>query len=73
MSVLVETSFGDIVIDLFMESCPTACLNFIKLCKLKHYNNALFSEVQKDYVTEIKTPNPTTIWHEAAPPKERSE
>ena len=47
MSVLVETSFGDIVIDLQFDKFPTACYNFIKLCRLKHYNNALFKKVQK--------------------------
>ncbi len=47
MSVLLETSFGDIVIDLFTAKAPNTCLNFLKLCKIKHYNNALFSEVQK--------------------------
>lgn len=47
MSVLVETSFGDITIDLYTRKCPTATYNFLKLCKLKHYNNALFLKVQK--------------------------
>jgi len=47
MSVLLVTSFGDIVIDLYPHKAPNACLNFLKLCKLKHYNNALLTEVQK--------------------------
>lgn len=33
MAVLLETSRGDIVIDLFVEDCPLACRNFLKLCK----------------------------------------
>ena len=33
MAVLLETSRGDLVIDLFTEHCPKACLNFLKLCK----------------------------------------
>lgn len=33
MSVLLETSKGDIVIDLFCNECPVACKNFLKLCK----------------------------------------
>ena len=32
MSVLIETSMGDIVIDLFTDLCPNACKNFLKLC-----------------------------------------
>jgi peptidyl-prolyl cis-trans isomerase-like 4 len=44
MSVLLETSLGDIVIDLEVESCPTTCLNFLKLCKVYYYNlNAFFN------------------------------
>lgn len=69
MSVLVETSFGDMTIDLNVEECPKATYNFLKLCKLKHYNNALFHTVQKgintanlDYVAQITTERRTTVW-----------
>lgn len=50
MSVLVETSLGDIVIDLFVEESPKTCFNFIRLCMLKMLNNRLFINVQKDYL-----------------------
>lgn len=44
MSVLFETSLGDIVIDLEVESCPKTCENFLKLCKIYYYNlNAFFN------------------------------
>lgn len=33
MAVLLETSKGDIVVDLYVEECPRTCLNFLKLCK----------------------------------------
>lgn len=33
MAVLLETSKGDIVIDLFVEECPMTCKSFLKLCK----------------------------------------
>lgn len=33
MSVYIETSAGDLVVDLFTDDCPLACKNFIKLCK----------------------------------------
>lgn len=66
MSVLLETSLGDIVIDLFYEKCPLASKNFLKLCKLKFYNNALFFDVQKNYLTRILHPNkPATSLYEA--------
>jgi len=53
MSVLLETSFGDIVIDLFSEKCPKSVKNFIKLCKMKFYNNALCLEIQKDRLAKF--------------------
>lgn len=33
MSVLIETSIGDLVVDLFVDEAPNACKNFLKLCK----------------------------------------
>lgn len=33
MAVLLETSKGDMVLDLFVDECPTACKNFLKLAK----------------------------------------
>ena len=46
MSVLFETSLGDIVIDLEVDVCPKTCENFLKLCKhckVYYYNlNAFF-------------------------------
>jgi cyclophilin family peptidyl-prolyl cis-trans isomerase len=33
MSVLLETSKGDVVIDLLVDECPVTCKNFLKLCK----------------------------------------
>ncbi|KAF9057524.1 cyclophilin-like domain-containing protein [Panaeolus papilionaceus] len=46
MSVLLETSLGDIVIDLEVDNCPKTCENFLKLCKAYYYNlNAFFNGV----------------------------
>jgi len=57
MSVILETSQGDITIDLFVEECPLTCKNFLKLCKIKYYNNCLFHNIQKDFI--IQTGDPT--------------
>ncbi|KAI8854024.1 cyclophilin-like domain-containing protein [Chytridium lagenaria] len=47
MSVLLETSLGDIVIDLYVKKAPRACTNFLKLCKAKYYNFSLFHTITK--------------------------
>ena len=59
MSVLIETSKGDIVIDLFTELCPTACKNFLKLCKTKYYNFCLFHNVQPGSLVQTGDPTGT--------------
>lgn len=47
MSVLLETSLGDIVIDLETDACPKTCQNFLKLCKVYYYNlNAFFNGIR---------------------------
>ena len=44
MSVMLETSLGELVIDLEVERCPKTCENFLKLCKVKYYAlNAFFN------------------------------
>ena len=56
MSVLFETSLGDIVIDLETQSCPKTCENFLKLCKVYYYNlNALFNGVSRPLVPRSRT------------------
>ncbi|ORX61598.1 cyclophilin-like protein [Hesseltinella vesiculosa] len=57
MSVLLETSLGDIVIDLYTEECPRTCLNFLKLCKIKYYNYAPFYNVQRGFMAQTGDPS----------------
>ncbi|XP_050226030.1 peptidyl-prolyl cis-trans isomerase CYP59-like [Mercurialis annua] len=59
MSVLIVTSLGDIVVDLFTEKCPLTCKNFLKLCKIKYYNGCLFHTVQKDFTAQTGDPTGT--------------
>lgn len=47
---------GDIVIDLYTEERPRACLNFLKLCKIKYYNYCLVHNVQRDFVMQTGDP-----------------
>ncbi|KAK6590149.1 cyclophilin-RNA interacting [Cryptosporidium xiaoi] len=50
MSVLVVTTLGDIVIDLITDLSKEACVNFLKLCKIKYYNNSEFYKIEKGFV-----------------------
>ncbi|KAI9682166.1 MAG: Peptidyl-prolyl cis-trans isomerase cyp6 [Caeruleum heppii] len=56
MSVLLETSVGDIVIDLLVDYAPKLCENFLKLCKVKYYNFAPLYNVQKNFSFETGDP-----------------
>lgn len=56
MSVVIETTIGDITVDLFMEERPVACLNFMKLCKLKYYNYNLFHTIEQGFIAQTGDP-----------------
>ncbi|KAJ5273892.1 hypothetical protein N7478_009017 [Penicillium angulare] len=56
MSTLLETSLGDIVIDLLVDESPKACENFLKLCKIKYYNFAPVHSVQKNFSFQTGDP-----------------
>ncbi|CAM6129617.1 unnamed protein product [Calypogeia fissa] len=56
MAVILNTSLGDIVIDLHTDLCPLTSKNFLKLCKMKYYNNCLFHDVKKDFIAQTGDP-----------------
>ena len=56
MSVLLITSLGNLYFDLYTKDCPLTTKNFLKLCKIKYYNNNLFYSVQKDFITQSGSP-----------------
>ncbi|TDL29954.1 cyclophilin-like protein [Rickenella mellea] len=67
MSVLLETSLGDIVIDLEVDACPKTSENFLKLCKVYYYNLNAFFNVSKDFIAQVGDPTATgtggeSIW-----------
>ncbi|KAG1752489.1 cyclophilin-like domain-containing protein [Suillus paluster] len=67
MSILFETSLGDLVIDLEVEQCPKTCENFLKLCKVYYYNLNAFFNVSKDFLAQAGDPTATgtggeSIW-----------
>ncbi|OAP64488.1 peptidyl-prolyl cis-trans isomerase-like 4 [Fonsecaea erecta] len=60
MSVILETSLGEIVIDLLVDNAPKCCekyyLYFLKLCKIKYYNFSPFHSVQKGFSCQTGDP-----------------
>ncbi|KAF2853563.1 cyclophilin-like protein [Plenodomus tracheiphilus IPT5] len=56
MSVLLETSLGDITIDLLVDDAPRCCENFLKLCKVKYYNFAPVHSVQPNFSFQTGDP-----------------
>ncbi|XP_072851594.1 peptidyl-prolyl cis-trans isomerase-like 4 isoform X1 [Pogona vitticeps] len=59
MAVLLETTLGDLVVDLYTEERPRACLNFLKLCKIKYYNYCLIHNIQRDFIIQTGDPQGT--------------
>lgn len=56
MSVLLETSVGDIVVDLYTKEFPETCTNFLKLCKIKYYNDCQFFQIEKGFIAQTGDP-----------------
>ncbi|CAK5279412.1 unnamed protein product, partial [Mycena citricolor] len=76
MSVLFETSLGDLVIDLEVDACPKTCENFLKLCKIYYYNLNAFFNVSKDFLAQAGDPTASgtggqSIWSLLDPSKAR--
>lgn len=59
MSVLIETTLGELVIDVFTEDAPLAATNFLKLCKIKYFHGALFFNVQENFMVQTGDPTGT--------------
>ncbi|XP_018561262.1 peptidyl-prolyl cis-trans isomerase sig-7 [Anoplophora glabripennis] len=57
MSVVIETTLGDITVDLFTNDRPRACLNFLKLCKIKYYNYNLFHTISRSFIAQTGDPS----------------
>ncbi|KAJ7467898.1 cyclophilin-like domain-containing protein [Mycena latifolia] len=56
MSVLLETSVSDLVIDLEVDACPRTCENFLKLCKVYYYNLNAFFQWQ-EFLAQVGDPS----------------
>ncbi|KAH8337621.1 hypothetical protein KR074_000848 [Drosophila pseudoananassae] len=76
MSVVIETTLGDLTVDLFTSERPVACMNFLKLCKLKYYNFNLFHTVQQGFIAQTGDPSGagdggSSIWGVVEGPQKR--
>ncbi|XP_002136956.3 peptidyl-prolyl cis-trans isomerase sig-7 [Drosophila pseudoobscura] len=76
MSVVIETTLGDLTVDLFTTERPIACLNFLKLCRLKYYNYNLFHTVQQGFIAQTGDPSGagdggSSIWGVVEGPQKR--
>lgn len=56
MAVVIETTLGDVTVDLFLQERPQTCLNFLKLCKMKYYNFNLFHTIQSGFIAQTGDP-----------------
>lgn len=52
----METSYGDVVIDLLPHLSPSACRNFLKLCTIKYYNDCEFFRIEKGFIAQTGDP-----------------
>ncbi len=56
MSILLETSLGDITIDLDVDNSPKLCFNILKLAKARYYNQTLIYNVQPGRFCQMGDP-----------------
>lgn len=56
MAVLLQTSLGELILDLFIDEVPILAANFLKLCKIKYYNNSIFHSVEKNFIARTGLP-----------------
>lgn len=59
LQVCLETSLGDIDIELWSKECPRACRNFVQLCMEGYYNKCLFHTVLKECIAQTGDPTGT--------------
>jgi peptidyl-prolyl cis-trans isomerase-like 4 len=56
MALLLETTLGDLVIDLDIEGSPELCKNILKLAKARYYTSTLIYNVQPNRFCQLGDP-----------------
>ncbi|PAA91238.1 hypothetical protein BOX15_Mlig007823g3, partial [Macrostomum lignano] len=57
--VLLQTTVGNIDIELWSKEAPKACRNFLQLCMEGYYDDTLFHRVVKDFIVQGGDPTGT--------------
>ncbi|XP_050403420.1 spliceosome-associated protein CWC27 homolog [Patella vulgata] len=57
--ILLETTAGDIDIELWSKETPKACRNFVQLCMEGYYDGIIFHRVVKDFIVQGGDPTGT--------------
>ncbi|GFT22656.1 peptidyl-prolyl cis-trans isomerase-like 4 [Nephila pilipes] len=59
ISIVIETSIGDLTIDFYLKELLNTCLNFLKLWKVKYYNLCIFHKVERNFIAQTGDPTST--------------
>lgn len=57
--VLLETSIGPIVVEMYAEHAPKTCQNFSTLASRSYYNNTIFHRIIPDFMVQGGDPTGT--------------
>ncbi|CAF4999150.1 unnamed protein product, partial [Rotaria socialis] len=64
--VILDTTVGDIEIELFSKECPLACRNFLQLCMNGYYDGTIFHRVVPNFIAQGGDPTGTGEGGESA-------
>jgi peptidyl-prolyl cis-trans isomerase SDCCAG10 len=59
LQVVLNTSLGEIEIELWSKETPKACRNFVQLCMEGYYNGTIFHRIVKDFIAQGGDPTGT--------------
>ncbi|KAJ2708716.1 Peptidyl-prolyl isomerase cwc27, partial [Coemansia spiralis] len=57
--VVLETTAGDLVIELWSKEAPKACRNFVQLCLEGYYDDTIFHRVVPGWIVQGGDPTGT--------------
>ncbi|KAG6812418.1 heme binding [Tricholoma furcatifolium] len=58
-SVVLETSLGDVTLELYWDHAPRTCKNFAELAKKGYYNGTVFHRIISDFMIQGGDPTGT--------------